>query len=477
MLLNVDEDVLLYIFALTDLFTVLSLSRVNKSFHAIVSSKQLWISILRDLYFRRLIDPVAGQAVETLSKDAIIDEIKRAVVGPRTWSPDSLIPPTIHRQIIVPLDDTKERRGFELLPGGKHMLFYVYKENSINLDKYVECREVSTGRLVWEWERPDCTVTFAGFNVLDSGKEAVAYVMVLDSSGADHTLVLKVNMDTGEARERLKLPRGSSARPQICGDLFFSRHSTGRATYGLLMNWRTREFIIVDCEEWENLTIVPGHVLATKKLSRSAPHHLYIFSLANLVSSWRPLDEFDWKLCTDLKFTPSTNFALPKPHANRYSLQLFVAESPLNDYTYELIVECTVYTPPSPGRKPFIGFRLTGNNTKVHPKTAFRYRMELPAGTSVPKEPSLHSVTRYPESEELARLGEHYITTARKHCLTVSLMSRFFVRRLNEAGINNPMELPQLFASGGDRPNKVHIAHLDAVVALNAKRAVITYFV
>ncbi|KAJ6550012.1 hypothetical protein B0H19DRAFT_1160250 [Mycena capillaripes] len=75
---HLDADVLSRIFALTDLSTIISLSQVNRLFHAITGTKQLWITIVRGLYRRRLIDLVPDEVLETLTKDVLVEKVKRA---------------------------------------------------------------------------------------------------------------------------------------------------------------------------------------------------------------------------------------------------------------------------------------------------------------------------------------------------------------------------------------------------------------
>ncbi|KAJ7176255.1 hypothetical protein C8R43DRAFT_556297 [Mycena crocata] len=137
MVLTLDTlppDVLLCIFAFVDVAALLSFSRVNRHFHGLASSRQLWLSLVRALTSRGLIDAPPDELLHTLSKDALIDEIKRVIVGPRTWSSNWELP-TIARQLSLPLpsllgnsDHTtalhQRRSSVNLLPGGRHALLY-----------------------------------------------------------------------------------------------------------------------------------------------------------------------------------------------------------------------------------------------------------------------------------------------------------------------------------------------------------------
>jgi hypothetical protein len=107
------EDVLTRIFAFVDLYTVRNLCRVllpspfkvrhrsnehfidhevNKAFLAVASTKRFWISILRKLCSRLLLDSTVDY-LEALSTSELQEIVRRAVLEPRTWTPQSVIPP------------------------------------------------------------------------------------------------------------------------------------------------------------------------------------------------------------------------------------------------------------------------------------------------------------------------------------------------------------------------------------------------
>jgi hypothetical protein len=133
---------------------------VNKSFHEIASFKQLWLSIVRDLSRARVIDAPAEETLETLSTAELVEEVRRAVVGPRTWSPASSVPPTVHRQFSIPLKKYTVTHPAELLPGGTHILRFV-SESYYPRSNGIELWEVCTGKRIWEWGRVDYDVFYA----------------------------------------------------------------------------------------------------------------------------------------------------------------------------------------------------------------------------------------------------------------------------------------------------------------------------
>lgn len=128
---------------------------MNKLCHEIASFKQLWLSIVRDLSRARVIDAPAEETLETLSTTELVEEVRRAVVGPRTWSPASSVQPTVHRQFSIPLGYTVTLPA-KLLPGGTHVLRFI--SESFALSHGIELWEVYTGKRVWKWGRVDYNV-------------------------------------------------------------------------------------------------------------------------------------------------------------------------------------------------------------------------------------------------------------------------------------------------------------------------------
>jgi hypothetical protein len=125
-----------------------------------------------------LIDAVPDEILETLTRDALVEEVKRAVLGPRTWF-QQRSPPTICRKITIPMD-ARRRQELELLPGGRYLVCYVVGDDD-GFSKDVECWEVETNQRVWVWSRPGCSVIRAGFHFPDRENEAVVYIRFFES--------------------------------------------------------------------------------------------------------------------------------------------------------------------------------------------------------------------------------------------------------------------------------------------------------
>lgn len=94
--------------------------KVNKQFRAVALAKQLWISLLRNLHLRGLIDLAPGENFERYSTTDLIDEVKRLVLGPKTWSPAWSSGAVVGRQTVLHFSEEISRIiRATLLPGGR----------------------------------------------------------------------------------------------------------------------------------------------------------------------------------------------------------------------------------------------------------------------------------------------------------------------------------------------------------------------
>ncbi|KAJ7244680.1 hypothetical protein C8J57DRAFT_764711 [Mycena rebaudengoi] len=139
---NIGEDTLLKILAFCDVYTVLCVSMVNKSFRRVALVKQLWLHLMQDIVSCGLLDSPPTETLDAYSTGDIIDEIRRIVCGPETWAPTSSCAPTVHRQPSFPTTiDPESLFDVRLIPGGTHAL--------LNTLEDMRLYEVRTGRCVW----------------------------------------------------------------------------------------------------------------------------------------------------------------------------------------------------------------------------------------------------------------------------------------------------------------------------------------
>ncbi|KAJ6578267.1 hypothetical protein B0H19DRAFT_1253525 [Mycena capillaripes] len=83
---SLGDDILLHLLSLCDVYTVLSIWAINKSLRSVSLTKQLWLSLMRDLRFRGLLDLPSAEELENYSTVKLVGIIKRIVFGPNVWS-------------------------------------------------------------------------------------------------------------------------------------------------------------------------------------------------------------------------------------------------------------------------------------------------------------------------------------------------------------------------------------------------------
>ncbi|KAJ7029710.1 hypothetical protein C8F04DRAFT_1398250 [Mycena alexandri] len=472
---QLDIDVLSHIFILTDVYTIMSLSKVNKSFHAIARAKHLWVSVVRDLYARRLIDLGVHEVLEECSTQMLIDKVRRVVLGPYTWSPSSPIAPTICRQMTLLLDSPRMR--FELVPGGKYLVLFVSKGSAMfgfGGDVDVECLEVASGRRVWSWGRPGHRVSHTEFDFSGCGSEAVACVTFSDNEEPfrNQILFLSINVETGDTDQLLGLPELPFVigRPQISGNFFVCAVSAGTNSSEeciVLVNWRTAHFIILNMKSAQ-FRLLHGHLITIQRSSESTlclTNYLRVYSISTLHPFWHPVYEFD----IDTRTSPREILSLvseticaddPSHH-----LHISVAESALHQQTYELIISL-VDLAASP---PLSRFKKLRNRlARRRPRnewmtTLFRYYLTLP--------PLLDENPRL----RLKSTLQHSLPCVPSYRAGYGLwavpwvISSIVVRHLDEVGINIPRQLPVV---EGEAMYQVEMAPSGAVVILYESRAV-----
>ncbi|KAJ6479934.1 hypothetical protein C8R47DRAFT_1136431 [Mycena vitilis] len=363
---QLDADVLLEIFAFTDVYTIMSLARVNKLFHGISLIKHLWLSVVRELVLARLIDRPMDGNLEALSTGELIGEVRRVLDGPKTWSPGSPIPPTLQRQFRFLLDKNAFNAGCspKLLPGGTHLLVYISGPANHQTSGF-EYWEVHTGRRVWKWEHAEYRVVHVVSDL--RGAKLVVLIAFFDDHQAYSTLILEVDLVSGDstALGQSVINPTFSPDPQLREDFVamnaFSWGSMPPAT--VLINWRTAECIVFDSEPIVCYALFPGHFILgyTSRYINLRILDLRLYAISSFDGLWRPVSELATnRTCTDLSRIPSVlcsianidvnpdcmNFIISREQGPRIS----VSRSLLHRGTYDCVVELVneVRIPPAP---------------------------------------------------------------------------------------------------------------------------------
>ncbi|KAJ6549069.1 hypothetical protein DFH09DRAFT_1281530 [Mycena vulgaris] len=401
---DLGSDVLLYICALVDLFTIVSLSRVNHELHAVTSTKQLWLSVIHELSSRCLIEPLAADILDTISVAELIDEIKKVIVGPQTWSSASSGPPIVARQIDFSFTELSGESGSpQLLPDGRHILFY---KRSGDFTGGVECWDMHSLRRVWGWASPPNFVRRATF---DFRQGAAAVVALLFRS---RIVLLEAWLNTGDSLILLDIPinelRWSTAK--ISGDFCACRLClAGVLERGplLLVNWRTAEFIVLRISSMQDFALIPDHLLlacSKTALDSSPAGQVRIYPMSSFGHLWRPVSEFTLGESTLGNIPSSTVHVHGNDLQEWNDLRISVTESLVHDDTYELTVEVRNDLVPRVAGSRVLGVLTAGftllMTNNVPPArwatTVSRYNLGLsPTAHSLPIVPQAKSIFRY----------------------------------------------------------------------------------
>ncbi|KAJ7702787.1 hypothetical protein B0H17DRAFT_1042999 [Mycena rosella] len=482
---NLNPDVLLVIFALVDVATILSLSRVNKAFNAISSAKQLWLSVVRDLSSRWLIDLPGNQILDTCSTAELIAQVKRGVLGPQTWSPTCSASPTLMQQINIPVEGLQGSRvgegfrGAQFLPDGRH--FLLYPDSGLYVGG-VECWEVHSMRRLWGMRFPSAEpILTAAFDFRGGGLKAVVIIVFIR-----HTIVLETDMQTGQSHQYVRLPLVAHAAPriQIWGDFLAWNESAAGRRYRpqlFLLNWRNAEIIFFDVPDMEaNLALFPGHLLLTfhdPHVGSQTIDHARIYSLASLANLWCSCDHDEdpsvrnpeVSLAAGTALTdgtlPSVSFDIPvNEQQGVHYIRPSITQSLLRDETYQLVIEVVdlLYPVVDTRRGPiaFLARRIRNQNPFIpgFTTTVSRYQLVCPAGPSLPPVPRLTSVFRH--QKEVVNADGGGIAIGYALCRAAPVWrDTIAVRRLDEAGIRRPRELPM------EGPKPLDAASVDAQIS------------
>ncbi|KAJ7457496.1 hypothetical protein FB451DRAFT_1275038 [Mycena latifolia] len=464
---SLNSDLLLHICMLLDVFTIISITRVNKYLRAIVSAKQLWISVVRDLSERWLIDPPAEENLENLSTAELIQQVKHGVVGPLTWSSALPTPPAISREISISLETLQgESSHVEFLPEGRHILFY---KPTREFPDGVECWEVHSGRRVWGWASPSRPVRHATFDFRQGGSEAV---VSLESCVQNHFSIVEADLKTGESHELLDLPV-CARRVKISDDFFVCRvhlHQWPRPWpgYVLLVNWRMAELILFNSTNLQDFELFPGHIALTY-CNSSTPVHVRIYSTVSFDHLWRRLNEFTLDEPTDppeISHIPINILSIDMPSKPIMTL-LFISESPVHNESYELVVKTTAFS-----RRPSLARRIRNRLTNTPTPSRYTTNIFRCRLTVRPLSPAVG-----PQSKSFFRHQEFigWFVIRHQYGLSWGVAGKPVVYELTDVGIRQPRTLP-IPVEAGVRPATLQLSRTGAMMVHLGVRIIVCYY-
>ncbi|KAJ6536446.1 hypothetical protein DFH09DRAFT_1179012 [Mycena vulgaris] len=400
---DLHDDVLAEILSSCDVYTALCIARVNKHFRAIALAKQLWISLLRDLEYRGMTDVAPGEDFATYTTHDLIEEVKRIVVGPKTWSPAWSAPTLLKRQSVVPFERESSTGTLDirLLPGGRY--FAVHQQASLKFF------DVATGKSAWSYTHPHSIHSWS--IDMSAGICTAVVVMVCPDTAQNINAVevVEVNLKCGQADilARCPLPTNTSylSLLLILGDLFaISLERTYQAPYDdapglvLLVNWRSNEYVllVLNCSRpvrgHTGIVLVPNHLGMTHEESDTHTQMLLVYNIASFTPFWRPLSEISLRngvssrLLAPIAYERLAPDKIPISHCQFIDLTAYA--SPLRSDTYEFRLH-TVDRIPRPQKRTFAGLirRGLGRDLQDTPpdirrSLLFSYRLNLSGSSS-----------------------------------------------------------------------------------------------
>ncbi|KAJ7166762.1 hypothetical protein C8R46DRAFT_1351042 [Mycena filopes] len=338
------DDVILLILSFCDIAGILAMSESSRNFYRLASSKSLWLVAVTDLVHRGFIDREPGKDLIDLSKEELVDKVKRAVCGPKTWGSKHSTLAVVSRMIVLPTDaGAHEGDSAKLLQGGEY-LFHQMQE-------VLHCWSVAERRIVWTHK---CTGRLQGASVVAFAVERTeevrnqALVMTchnFDLIGEDlfvEITALDLQAGTSTSLLVVAIPdrdgfnshiQTAFAHPQLCGDIA----AVTAGTDIFLINWRAQTRVTMQLEtdidsfhSESRLALVPGYaVLVLTDPELEFTKVVVVSRLDEL--PWTPVDESPYgRAVTASTLRGSAHCTAPLPPLNdRSDIWLYVHESPL----------------------------------------------------------------------------------------------------------------------------------------------------
>ncbi|KAJ7835438.1 hypothetical protein B0H14DRAFT_2796197 [Mycena olivaceomarginata] len=393
MLDRLVADLVLYVLALTDVYTILSLSRVNKFFHSITLAKQLWIPIIRDLVMCGLSDFPADEDLGALSVEGLVEEVKRAVAGPRTWFPQSQSGPTIYRgaKLGYAVSGGDESSSARWLPGGRYILFQNGQQIGNIYMTSLRCWEINAAQHREVWNTVCVGSLKATAFDFRTGSKVIASFVLNDRHGFSTILLLEVNLSTGVSSNLFQLGPTDiwPWRMRISGDYMACQ---GTENY------------------YATFELFPGHILLAYPTSRAlTPCSLHLYSIMSLGHLWRPATEFTFNNRSSLKGVPSVVLNVAGNNIpdkiSPCTISVEVTGCPVHGEMYDLVVVVQNHVRPSSSSHLVSAWRRirsrdsdANNRPAIWKKTISRYHFRLSSGTDplpLISEPTLVSILRH----------------------------------------------------------------------------------
>ncbi|KAJ6453577.1 hypothetical protein C8R45DRAFT_1192820 [Mycena sanguinolenta] len=292
--LDLNYDVLLRTFAFLDVTSLVRCTEVCSAFQRLAKSKHVWLAVVQNLAHRSLLSLPARPTLLDYSATQLVDEVKRAVVGPSTWAQTSSCAPAVHRHVHVSMPTSDPSSTFStcegpgLLLGDRHLL--------VQRGPGCEIWDVIENRRVWARE---VLRSQMHAQAIKNGTEIAIAVWLrrnevqVDFKVVVHLLLLDLDTNSEMRLPPIPLPRSFYYFADVVmADDFWTADiqwddDCGHWKQGvLIVNWRDSTFVLLHLgRRLPHKKLLPGHLLAVTRTSTAWDVVLYPFT----AFTWQPL--------------------------------------------------------------------------------------------------------------------------------------------------------------------------------------------
>jgi hypothetical protein len=215
--------------------------------------QRVWLYLIQDLVARKFIDLPPNRALKAYTAE-LIEEVKKIVLGPKTWSRPSRARPVVSREHRIPASSDSPFQILRLIPGGRYL--------TVQIPGRIDLWDVAACALVWSFEH-DHSLWPRHVELVDD--ECSAICLGFDTPRV--LSVIRIDLNTGCSTElcRVDAPPdtefsgGLEASDEffIC-PLILSVWPTKR--YFMLGSWRTETIVTV----FLRVTYEPGSSVSSQ---------------------------------------------------------------------------------------------------------------------------------------------------------------------------------------------------------------------
>ncbi|KAF7340767.1 hypothetical protein MSAN_02105300 [Mycena sanguinolenta] len=347
-LADLPADVLLCIFALVDVYGIISLGQTCKSLYSLAFSKSVWLNVLADLKRRGFVDEATTPDITALSAEELIDCAKRLAIGPSTWTPapDGTFVPRVRTQRVVwQQEATGEDFAYwsaaRLLPGGRYIM------------AVLDCRLaawdiIQDRRVQWNLDFAANTAAVLVWDAKRSGDNEHTFIVAhstWERSDLCMVHITEVNLSSG-AQTKYLSTEFEMDKLSLQSD--FCVLTDVRSA--IILHWRSHTAVKLQCGARNSLlrlALIPGYaVILLSALDR--PDNMFILNEATLREHLAPFTSLLLVECLNVEgLLPSARLmykfegvALP-PNTNfqyAQTVTLAVCPSPLAPDEYRVWV-------------------------------------------------------------------------------------------------------------------------------------------